>query len=306
MDRSANERQRKGSPSAEECLRDAARMGFPRSVLAGTPAQQAADRAADGRGRLSRLVQTIESEVIPRLVQAHRPSAADGADLRAGPDAAPDLRTFARLCFGPDEAPMLKVVRDWRAAGCPVERVFKDLIGPAARELGALWEEDACDFTDVTVGVGRLQQLLRELSPAYGSEVEPPADGRRILLLPAPGEQHTLGLSMVSEFFRHAGWDVVGGIVASGLDPVETVQGEWFDVLGLSAGHHARVQWLCDCIAGVRRASRNRAIGVIVGGPLFASAEISGLSVGADAVITDGLAAPPAAEALLSTRGERL
>jgi methanogenic corrinoid protein MtbC1 len=307
MDRSANDRQRQGSPSEEECLRDAARMGFSGGVyFGGTLAQFAAVRAADGRERLSRLVHTIESEVIPRLVQAHRPSATDGAGAGAGPEAVPDLRAFARLCFGPDEAPMLRVVRDWRAAGCPVERVFAELVGPAARELGLLWEEDACDFTDVTVGVGRLQQLLRELSPAYGAEVEPPVDGRRILLLPAPGEQHTLGLSMVSEFFRHAGWDVVGGIVSSGLDPVETVQAEWFDVLGLSAGHHARVQWLRDCIDSVRRASRNQAIGVLVGGPLFASTETSALSVGADAVITDGLAAPPAAEALLSTRGDRL
>ena len=32
----------------------------------------------------------------------------------------------------------------------------------SARVLGELWEDDRCDFTDVTVGVGRLQQLLRE------------------------------------------------------------------------------------------------------------------------------------------------
>lgn len=89
-----------------------------------------------------------------RRAIALRPSAADGAG--AGLEAVPDLRAFARLCFGPDEAPMLKVVRDWRAAGCPVERVLAELVGPAARELGVLWEEDACDVTDVTVGVGRL------------------------------------------------------------------------------------------------------------------------------------------------------
>lgn len=303
MDRSANDRQRQGSPSEEECLRDAARLGLPAALRAeGGPVPALSGR--DGRDRLSRLVQTIESEVIPRLVQAHRPAADGHPD--PGPAAAPDLRAFARLCFGADDGPMLKVVREWRGAGCPVERVFTDLIGPAARELGVMWDEDACDFTDVTVGVGRLQQLLRELSPVYGAEVEPPADGRRILLLPAPGEQHTLGLSMVSEFFRHAGWDVVGGIVASGLDPVQTVQGEWFDVLGLSAGHHARVQWLRDCITEVRRASRNRAIGVLVGGPLFVVTDASALSVGADAVITDGLAAPAAAEGLLSSRAERL
>lgn len=301
MDRSANERQRQGVPSEEDCLRDAARQGQPAGY--GVDAVAAA-QAAGGRERLSRLVQTLESEVIPRLVQAHR-APADGGTV-ARPDETPDLRTFARLCFGPDEVPMLDVVRQWRAAGCPVERVFTELIGPTARELGVMWEQDACDFTDVTVGVGRLQQLLRELSPAYGAEVQPPADGRRLLLLPAPGEQHTLGLSMVGEFFRHAGWEVVGGAVASGVDPVGMVQAEWFDVLGLSAGHLARVDWLRQCIADVRVASRNPGIGVLVGGPLFVDHPGGADGVGADAMVTDGLLAPAAAEALLASRRGRL
>jgi MerR family transcriptional regulator, light-induced transcriptional regulator len=100
--------------------------------------------------------------------------------------------------------------------------------------------------------------------------------------------------------------DVVGGIVASGLDPVEMVQLEWFDVLGLSAGHLARADWLRQCIAAVREGSRNRGIGVLVGGPLFVDQPVGADSVGADAVITDGLAAPAAADALLASRLDRL
>ncbi len=41
-----------------------------------------------------------------------------------------------------------------------------------------------------------LQQLLRELSQHSGQSAARQTDGRRLLLLPAPREQHTLGLLM--------------------------------------------------------------------------------------------------------------
>jgi hypothetical protein len=67
------------------------------------------------------------------------------------------------------------------------------------------------------------------------------------------------------------------------------VQAEWFDVLGLSAGHVARADWLRQCITAVRPASRNPGIGVLVGGPWFVDATVGADGVGADAVITGAL-----------------
>lgn len=262
----------------------------------GGPGPDAAHR------RMARLVRTLETEVIPRLVKAHRPAP---PSVALPPVPWPDPEAFARLCHGPDDAPLHGVVQALRAQGVSVERLYIELIGPAARTLGQLWERDLCDFTDVTVGVGRLQQLLRELSPAFGTEVEHPQDGRRMLLLPAPGEQHTLGASMAAEFFRRAGWDVVGAVGGSSLDPVQAVQDEWFDILGLSAGHVARLDWLRDCVTRVRQVSRNRAIAVIVGGPLFTVAPQYGMDSGADAVVVDGQRGPEQAEALLARRGRR-
>jgi methanogenic corrinoid protein MtbC1 len=253
---------------------------------------------------VARLVQTLETDIIPRLVKAHRPQ----PDAVEAPVAMPwpEIGAFACLCFAGDEGPLHTTVLALRQGGVPVERLYLELLAPAARELGRLWEDDRCDFTDVTVGVGRLQQLLRELSPAFGAEVEHPADGRRILLLPAPGEQHTLGASMAAEFFRRAGWDVVGGVGGSGLDPVQAVQAEWFDILGLSAGNLARVDWLRDCIAQARRLSRNRGLGVLVGGPLFVAQPDLGASLGCDFVVTQGERGPEFAEALLASRSQRL
>ena len=43
--------------------------------------------------------------------------------------------------------------------------VYLDLLTPAARQLGAMWDEDRCDFTQVTVGLMRLQQVMRADQP---------------------------------------------------------------------------------------------------------------------------------------------
>ncbi len=53
----------------------------------------------------------------------------------------------------------------------------------------------------------RLQQIVHELSPEFERETAQAFDGRRILLLTMPGEQHTLGLMIVEEYFRRYGWD---------------------------------------------------------------------------------------------------
>ncbi len=123
-----------------------------------------------------------------------------------------------------------------RLKGIAVETIYLELLAPVARHLGSLWEQDLCDFTEVTIGLGRLHQVLRELSPGFSQSVGHAGNGRRILLLPSPGEQHTFGLVMVSEFFRHAGWDVAGGPWEAGADPVTMVKREWFDVVGFSLG----------------------------------------------------------------------
>ncbi|RZJ18331.1 MAG: cobalamin-binding protein, partial [Haliea sp.] len=113
---------------------------------------------------------------------------------RLGPQ---DVERFARLVLARDDDVAQACVDAMRDRGVPIESIYLDLLAPVARHLGELWEQDLCDFTDVTLGLGRLQQVLRELSPAFGQSIDHPTNGRRVLLLPSPGEQHTFGLVMV-------------------------------------------------------------------------------------------------------------
>lgn len=257
------------------------------------------------RERLTQLVRTIEAEVIPRLVEAHRPDVhsvpSDRHDLPSGTD----IQAFVQTAIGRESGPVFAHVDALIASGLPVENVFMDLLAPAARFLGDLWDNDRCDFTDVTVAVGRMQQVLRDLSPAFGSLVEYPVDARRILLAPAPSDQHTFGLAMVADFFRRAGWEVVGGTAAPQAEIGEQVAAEWFDVVGFSVGTDTRVDWLKASIAAVRVVSRNTQVGVMVGGPILTVHPDLAERLGADVGATDGTKAPAQAEELLAARARR-
>jgi MerR family transcriptional regulator, light-induced transcriptional regulator len=152
----------------------------------------------------------------------------------------------------------------------------------------------------VTICLGRLQRLLREWSPSFGTEVEHPANGRRILLAQHHEEHHSFGLSMVAEFFRCAGWEVLGGVGGAVPDPSAQVSREWFDAVGFSIGSETRIDWLKERIAQVRKVTRNRSVVVLVGGPLFVLQPAWAQSVGADASGHDGGQAPKLAEDLLA------
>ena len=253
--------------------------------------------------RLALLSRAIEDEIIPRLMQAH-PTAVECLPLTPSASAQvtqENVQAFARLVLAPDENLAHACIEAMRTSGISVETIYTDLLAPVARYLGVLWDDDLCDFTEVTVGLGRLQQVLRELSPAFGQS-STNTSGNRVLLLPGPGEQHTFGLAMVSEFFRRAGWDVGGGAWEAGADPVVMVQREWFDVVGFSLGNVAQLDELAACIMNVRAAALNKSMCVIVGGPLFLANPEYVAYVNADAASTDASQAPDLAARLVSAR----
>lgn len=258
------------------------------------------------RERLGRIVRAIEQDIIPRLVQAHSQPKAVSFQPAAPRVQLADVAAFMPLVLGPDDADSQGMISRLLDRGVAVDEIYTGLLAPAARELGRMWEEDSCSFADVTVAMGRLQRLMRTLSPAFGRAVPYPQDGRRVLLAVAPGEQHTFGLSIVAEFFRRSGWEVVGDAESQTRDPVAMVRREWFDVVGLSIGIESRLDWVKSGIAALRSASRNRGLGVMVGGSVFLSRPGLAIEVGADGTAIDGRTAPELAESLLEQRVRRL
>jgi methanogenic corrinoid protein MtbC1 len=271
-----------------------------------------AERSRD----LTALQHAIDHEVIPRLVQRHREvgSAAAGAASPRGQTTDPvgraeiaglvrrEVEPYLAHVVAGRLAEMDALVSRLRETGCTVERVYLELLEPVARRLGELWCDDTLDFAQVTLATGRLQRVLRDLSPAFAAEVEAAAHAHRALFVQAEGEQHGLGLSMLAEFFRRAGWDVLGGVGTTMTDPVERVRHEWIDLVGLSVGSLSRLPEVKLRVGRLRAASRNPALVVMVGGPLFHQHPEALGELDADGYAVDARAALRLAEALVRER----
>lgn len=254
------------------------------------------------------LLSIIEQDVIPRLLLANRPElaiASPAADEIAAKLSA-RVDEFSELVINADEQVSINYVEALRRMdGVTVEALFQDLLAPTARRLGVLWEEDINDFLDVTRGVGRLQQIVRNFSDAFSEEGRKPAAGKRILLLPIPGEEHTFGLSLLREHFLREGWRVWCGPINDAGEIVKLVKKQWFDVVGLSASALPDSRPLATMIANVRKASANKHLQVFVGGRAFDLESDLVKAVGADATAKDGREAVLVLRSKLSIDGAR-
>ncbi len=185
------------------------------------------------------------------------------------------------------------------------EAICLNLLAPVARRLGAMWDDDRCDFGQATVGLLRLQQLMTTLGAPRlqgdGQSQRVP----RLLLVPAPGNQHSFGMAMVASFFQRAGWTGWSGAPGSAAELLSRVRGEWFTVVGVSVSDEKQLDALSGAIRAIRRASRNQDVGIMVGGPVFIGRPEWAMMLGADATAVDGRQAVLQAQNLLASRSSR-
>ena len=247
------------------------------------------------------LIRTIESEIIPRLLLAHKGAveARGDTDERGEIPSAEHVLEFAGLVLTQDASSASRYIEAMVDQGYLLETLYLELLAPAARHLGELWEQDLCDFVDVTMALGRVQHVIREFSPVFRDNADAPKERtRRILLTPAPGEQHSMGLMMVKEFFLRGGWEVVGGPGVPAEEVAVQLASEWFDCVGISVGGDCRLDGLAAWINSIRAAAKNRAITIMLGGPHFVARPELAALFGADATAADARTAVRQAEIL--------
>lgn len=251
--------------------------------------------------RLERLERTIQNEIVPRLLTSHRvgPISPAMANAVARILSDEDVQSFVRAVRGADDQGAVQFVRRVIAEGASIEAVYLDLLAPSARRLGEIWDEDECDFVEVTVALGRMQRLLRDLPQVFLADAGQAEPVGSVLLTCVPGEQHTLGIIMVGEFLLRDGWRVLVGAPWTDGDLLAMVGTEWYDVIGFSVGCEARLTSLRRDIRRLRSASRNPNVQIMVGGPVFANDPTLADQVGAHAIAATAREAPRVARALL-------
>ena len=163
------------------------------------------------------------------------------------------------------------VVHQWLACGVDIEDVYLEGITPAARILGQGWCDDVVDFASATLAFARLRQLLFELSPLFLMDASEQAKGLSCFMVGEFQNQHTMGLFMLSEFFRRAGWQVRADECESGDELVSKMSTDWFDLMSISLSCEKQIPLMRRLIPQIRKHSPNPQLKIIAGGALLSA-----------------------------------
>jgi methanogenic corrinoid protein MtbC1 len=246
--------------------------------------------AGDGQ---SALLRAIESQIIPRLVLAHpaapatAPAACESATESVRPSPA-EITEFTGIVLRGRADEAAAFMRGLQQRGVTTESLYLELLAPAARHFGRLWETERSDFVEV------------------GDEGSSPLSaGPRALCVALPGEQHVFGAQLVGEFLRRARWDVWDAPGATEQDIIALVEREWFTLVGVSISTTDQLDALAGLVRRLRRASLNPDLRVMVGGLPFEDHPERAALVGADATARDGRDAVAKAKKLLELTRQR-
>jgi len=242
----------------------------------------------------------IESEIIPRLLMAH--SSGEGRKSRLVRGITPDEASrFAILPLQLEAAALLEEVDAFIAKGASVETICLDLLAPAARRLGEMWDNDECDFLDVTMGLWRLQEVMREVAARAPVARAGLALPHCALFSPMPGDHHNFGTLMIEEVFARAGWRSEALVKPERRELLDRLAHQPFDLVGLTLARDCPSAALSNLIRAVRNVSANPHIIVLVGGRMINENPGMAIDVGADGTGADALAALELANALVKT-----
>lgn len=272
----------------------------------GRPAKVANSAGALGEGTDDkRLLDVVQAQIIPHLMHNHREARSD-APPKAGIRPA-EVEVFARALLDRSPDPARALLARYCARSVPLEEIYLGLFTATARLLGEWWESDECNFSQVTLCLSRIQSMLHDLSPSFhaaaGEQLSRSGE-RRILMITMPGQQHTLGLSILSEFFRRESWVVLAipspepGLTQASLST------HWFDILALSASLDSEIDDLGKTIQAARKTSQNPRLAIMVGGPLFVRRPELATMLGADGCSNDAREALVLASRLLQAQKE--
>lgn len=202
---------------------------------------------------------TPRSSVIESLVRASRLGA---------PDAFADL---------------LVEVRKARITLAALADVYIPL---AARQMGEDWHEDRMSWMDVSIGVGRLQALLREIGHAWMADQAQDAGHGTVLLLVPEKEQHTLGPMVAMGQIRRYGISVCLRI-APPLDELRSlIVARNFDGVMISVGTEEKLNAVTRLIKFIRSVAP-KPLPVVLGGAIMQHAAEAASCTGADLFTPD-------------------
>jgi methanogenic corrinoid protein MtbC1 len=168
-------------------------------------------------------------------------------------------------------------------AGVPLERIYRNYMTEAARELGRRWEQDRISFEEVGIATARLYLILDDLRRKIPPSRQP--DKPRIAFAAVPGEMHTLGVEMAVDLFRREGWNVEHLLDMTHDELLDAVADTDIVMIGLSASGKRRRAALLKLVVSLRVARPD--LKIILSGAITQTEPDMIAQIGIDAIVRD-------------------
>lgn len=143
---------------------------------------------------------------------------------------------FAEFLLAGDQQNAIQLLREV-AEYTPRYRLYQDFLTPAMQHVGDLWERNEITVADEHLATAVFDFVLAQYhyTPDKQMTLESHAHNRRAMFSCLEGEQHALGLKMVSGLFEEDGWKSRYMGADLPLEYTVTTAEKWMpDVIGLS------------------------------------------------------------------------
>jgi len=163
-------------------------------------------------------------------------------------------------------------------------------IPEAARRMGEAWHDDQMSWLDVSIGVGRMQSLLREIGTAWVADQAGDTGHGTVLLIVPDREQHTLGPMVAMGQMRRFGVSVCLRIAPSHNELRSLMAARQFDGVLISVATKDKLESVSKTIQFIKAVS-GRPMPIVVGGAVTPNVPDLAAATGADRSSNDICAA---------------
>ena len=181
------------------------------------------------------------------------------------------------------------VTRDYMAAPQDLERFYLEMLDPAMREIGRLWEQ-----ARITTAQEHMASslVIRMMSKAFAKIESPTHPRKRCVVSASPNEHHQIGAWMISDLLEVRGWhtrflgaDTPSEALLATLDDFRPT------VLALSVTMSFNLRNTAELIARIRQYAGAWTPRIMVGGRVFQDTPGLAASIGADGEARDAAGA---------------
>ena len=142
------------------------------------------------------------------------------------------------------------------------------------------------NFAEVSIGMARLQALVRAIGTRWGGDPVHLPDRRSVLMIVPETEQHTLGAVVATGQLRRMGMSVCLRLGPERSEVIELLRTRIFDLAMISIGSGARLN-SAQRLVDILRSFGPRGIPILAGGASLGHCEDMRAQTGVDFVTQD-------------------